>query len=368
MTSLERIRRTFLGQPIDRVGIVDYYWGPTVARWRQEGLGQAEPEYCFDHDMVYFFFDPRFGFEERLLAEDQEYRTIYTIDGETLKIPKDPENTIRNTDVLGIPIDYTIKCREDWQRWKHLYSAGQWRLHSNPPLSGSWFGVPDLEFLKRRYAKAVEHSRFKCLVFREPYECVREVLGTEGMLSQMALDPEFIREMLEHNLEITLRMIDLYEELGMLMDGYWVWGDIAYNKGLLFSPQMYDELIRPLHERLFRRLGECFIYHTDGYIEPHLPHLLEVGIRGINPLEVKAGNDFHSIVDRFGQAMVITGGIDVRVLGSNDREAVDRELATKIGHAKKGKYIFHSDHSIPPDVSLDTYRFVIEKVKEYGRY
>lgn len=368
MNSRERILATFEGGPIDRVGIVDYYWGPTVAGWRQEGLGAAEPDYEFDHDMIYFFFDPRFGFEEKILSEDPEYRTIYTIDGETLQIPKDPENIIRKTDVLGIPIDFTIKTRQDWNRYKHLYTAGEWRLHSNPPLSGSWFGVPDLEFLRRRYRKAVESNKFKCLVFREPYECIREVLGTEGMLSQMALDPEFIREMLEHNLQITLRIIDLYEELGMPMDGYWVWGDIAYNKGLFFSPEMYASLIRPFHERLFRRLGDHFIYHTDGFIEPNLPLLLEAGIRGINPLEVKAGNDFYSIVERYGEAMVITGGIDVRILSSNDRKAIDRELREKIRHAKKGKYIFHSDHSIPPDVTLETYRFVIEKVKEYGQY
>jgi uroporphyrinogen decarboxylase len=368
VTSCERIRRTFLGQAVDRIGVVDYYWGPTVARWRQEGLGQSQPEYAFDHDIIYFFFDPRFGFEEKVLAEDDEYRTIYTIDGEILKIPKDPDNTIRKTDVLGIPVDYTIKTRGDWERHRHLYTAGEWRLHSNPPLSGSWFGVPDLDYLRNRYQEAAEGKRFKCLVFREPYECVREVLGTEGMLTQMALDPGFVAEMLEHNLQITFRMIEIYEELGMPMDGYWVWGDIAYNKGLMFSPEMYDRLIRPFHERLFERLGEFFIYHTDGFIQPHLPHLLEVGIRGINPLEVKAGNDFFAIVDRFGEEMVITGGIDVRILCSNDQKAIERELKAKIRHGKRKKYIFHSDHSIPPDVSLDTYRFVIEKVRELGEY
>ena len=103
MDSIERIRRTFRGESIDRIGIVDYYWGETIARWRKQGLGDAEPEFYFDHDIVYFHMDPRFGFEERSLGEDEDYRYIYTIDGETLKIPKDSTSMIAKSDVLGMP-------------------------------------------------------------------------------------------------------------------------------------------------------------------------------------------------------------------------------------------------------------------------
>ena len=53
---------------------------------------------------------------------------------------------------------------------------------------------------------------------------------------------------------------------------------------------------------------------------------------------------------------------------ANDKAAIDREIRRKLLHAKRKKYIYHSDHSIPYDVTLDTYRFVIEKVREYGGY
>ena len=368
MQSIDRIKRTFHGEKVDRVGIVDYYWGLTVAQWREQGMGEAEPDYYFDHDVIYFHLDPRFGFEERSLGEDEEYRVIYTTDGETLKIPKDSQSIISKSDVLGIPVDYTIKDREGWERHKHLYAAGEWRLHSNPPLSGSWFGYPDLDFYKSRYRKAVENGKFKCLVFREPYECIREIMGTDAMLAQMALDPELIREMLRHNLRITFEMLDMLDRLGLSMDGYWVWGDIAYNKGMFFSPAMYRDIVMPFHVELFKRLGEYVIYHTDGLLNDCMPLLLEAGIRGINPIEIKAGNDFFRIVDTYGDRIVITGGIDARVMCTNDTTAIEREIRQKLLHAKRKKYIYHSDHSIPYDVTLDTYRFVIQKVKEYGAY
>ena len=368
MKSIDRIKATFKGEKIDRIGIVDYYWGETIKRWKKQGMDSDRPDCYFDHDIIYFFFDPRFGFEERAIDEDNDYKVIYTVDGETLKIPKNEDNIIAKSDAVGIPIDYTIKTREDWEKYKHLYKAEEWRLHSNPPLSGSWFGIKDLDDFKNRYNMATDDDKFKCLVFREPYECIREIMGTDLILLKMAEDPEWIKEMLRHNLDITLGMVDLVNDLGIPMDGYWVWGDIAFNKGMFFSPQMYREILMPFHAELFSHLGEYMIYHTDGNVEKVLPLLVETGIKGLNPIEIKAGNNFFNIVDEYGDKIVLTGGVDARILCTNDKGKIDEEVKIKIEYAKHEKYIFHSDHSIPYDVTLDTYKFVIEKVKDYGRY
>jgi uroporphyrinogen decarboxylase len=368
MTSADRIKAIFRGDRSDRVGIVDYYWGETIANWKNQGMRNAPPEYFFDHDIIYFHIDPRFGFKEKVLSEDNKYKIIYTIDGVTLKVPKDVDNTISKSDVLGFPIDYTIKSREDWERNKHLYREEEWRLHSNPPLSGSWFDYKDLEYYKNKYRKALKNNKFKCLIFREPYESIRELMGTERILIKMAEEPDLIKEMFRHNLNLTLGMIDLLKDLGMEMNGYWIWGDIAYNNGMFFSPDMYRELIMPFHKELIYHLGEFNIYHTDGYVKEVIPLLMEAGIKGLNPIEIKAGNDFFDIVDEYGDKIVITGGIDARILCSNSKAQIEEEIKTKIEYAKKKKYIYHSDHSIPYNVSLDTYQFVLEKVKEYGNY
>ena len=193
-------------------------------------------------------------------------------------------------------------------------------------------------------------------------------MGTEGILIKMAEEPELIKEMFRHNLNITLEMIDILKNLNMEMDGYWVWGDIAYNNGMFFSPTLYRELLMPFHKKLFDYLGEFNIYHTDGYVQEAIPLLMEAGIKGLNPIEIKAGNDFFKIVDEYGDRIVITGGIDARILGTNNKSLIEEEIKAKIEYAKKKKYIYHSDHSIPYNVSLDTYQFVLEKVKKYGKY
>ncbi|MDO8587540.1 MAG: hypothetical protein Q7T82_10930 [Armatimonadota bacterium] len=48
---------------------------------------------------------------------------------------------------------------------------------------------------------------------------------------------------------------------------------------------------------------------------------------------------------------------------------MEEEIRSKLAVAMRGGgYIFHSDHSVPPTVSFENYRYAMELVDEYGRY
>jgi uroporphyrinogen decarboxylase len=52
-----------------------------------------------------------------------------------------------------------------------------------------------------------------------------------------------------------------------------------------------------------------------------------------------------------------------------DSTIIEREIAGKLPIMKKGGgYIYHSDHSIPDNVSLEQYRRVMDLVARYGSY
>ena len=47
----------------------------------------------------------------------------------------------------------------------------------------------------------------------------------------------------------------------------------------------------------------------------------------------------------------------------------EEEIRTKLTAAKQGGgYVYHSDHSVPSDVSFENYCFAVEMVKKYGAY
>jgi len=63
------------------------------------------------------------------------------------------------------------------------------------------------------------------------------------------------------------------------------------------------------------------------------------------------------------------GGIDVRAMASENPEDIEKEISSKIPIMKKGGgYIYHSDHSVPDNVSFKQYCRTMELVAEHGKY
>ena len=100
-----------------------------------------------------------------------------------------------------------------------------------------------------------------------------------------------------------------------------------------------------------------------------IPDLISIGLDCLQPLEVKAGMDLIELKKDYGDKLSFMGGIDVRVMATGDFSLIEEEIGKKITFAKKdGGYIYHSDHSVPKNVSFEAYKFVIECVKKYGKY
>ena len=71
----------------------------------------------------------------------------------------------------------------------------------------------------------------------------------------------------------------------------------------------------------------------------------------------------------FGEKLAFMGGIDVRAMANPDPRVIENEIKTKIPFAKKGGgYIYHSDHSIPNNVSFQQYERTLQLVRQYGKY
>jgi len=71
---------------------------------------------------------------------------------------------------------------------------------------------------------------------------------------------------------------------------------------------------------------------------------------------------------QYGGRWSFDGNLDVRVLATNDREQIRREVLRKLNAAKGGGYIMQSDHSIPDNVDPAAYDYVVELIREHGKY
>jgi uroporphyrinogen decarboxylase len=135
---------------------------------------------------------------------------------------------------------------------------------------------------------------------------------------------------------------------------------------------MYREILFPAHKRLFdfaHSMKLPVVLHCDGFVEALVPLLIEAGIDCLQPIETKAGMDLLKLKRDFGRRIALIGGMDERVLETNDPTAVDAELARKLPGAMAGSgYVLQVDHSVSNNVKYETYRHFVETGLQMGAY
>jgi uroporphyrinogen-III decarboxylase len=114
--------------------------------------------------------------------------------------------------------------------------------------------------------------------------------------------------------------------------------------------------------------GLPVIYHGCGNVRRIFEDYIEVGIDAYNPLEAKAGLDVVELRRAYGHRIGFCGNMNVMTWASGDRDLIKSEVLAKLNAAKGGGYIFQSDHSVPSNVSGADYEYVVNLVRECGRY
>jgi uroporphyrinogen-III decarboxylase len=198
------------------------------------------------------------------------------------------------------------------------------------------------------------------------------IMGTENVLIKLAEQPARMARFIERLGDFLLGIVEgqIVAAKGRL-SGMYIWGDIAYDHGMFFSPRYWRDVYMPQLKRIcdaVHQAGLKTIYHGCGDASEVFEDMIEAGVDAYNPLEAKAGLDVVELKRRYGSRWAFNGNIDVQVLATNDREKVRREVLRKLNAAKGGGFILQSDHSVPSNVDPQTYEYVIELVREHGKY
>jgi uroporphyrinogen decarboxylase len=114
--------------------------------------------------------------------------------------------------------------------------------------------------------------------------------------------------------------------------------------------------------------GLPVIYHGCGNVRRIFADFIETGVDAYNPLEAKAGLDVVDLRRQYGHAIAFCGNMDVLTWARGTEEELRRVVLTKLNAGKGGGFIFQSDHSVPGDVSARNYEYVLNLVREHGRY
>ncbi len=353
MTSRERVAKALGHEKPDRVPIYEAFWEATSNSWHEQGLPEGvSPDDYFETAIRLIALDNSFGF-----APEEVERTsdCVVVRDEWGVLKRDWLDHRSTPELLG----FAVASKAEWDEVKD-------RLRPDPARA-------DWESVGQEHTRWREQGKFICLAAVPGYEATWRKIGPEALLTAIAEDPAWVIDMYERDAEMIVGMAQLYVDHGVDFDGAWLWDDLAYKNGPLFSPRAYREQLLPSHRRVVdfcHAQGWPVILHSCGDITSLVPDLLEAGFDCLQALEVKAGVDLGFLVSEYGQHVCFMGGVDVRCLFAEDESVMEREVRAKldIGMSNPGGYIFHSDHSIPPQVTFARYARVLELVREEGVY
>ncbi len=352
MTSKERIMRALEHKEADRVPILDSPWAGTIARWEREGMpkGMDWRDY-FETDKVGTIFvdtSPRF---ERVVIEDAEdYFIEKSSWGATMKHFKAQDSTPEF-------LDFEVKTFDKWLDAKKRMTVSPDRIN--------W------KYLEENYPKWVKEGYFIHGEFWFGFDVVHSwFVGTETVLIAMHEEPEWIKDMFNHYLDMCIQHFELILDKGYKFDAINWPDDMGYKNTQFFSKEMYHELLLPVQKRAVdwaKSKGLKARLHSCGNIMPFLDDIIAIGIDCLNPLEVKAGMNPALIKEKYGDKLCLHGGINALLW--TDKDAIVEEIKRLVPILKEnGGYIFGSDHSIPNAVSLENMKLIMDTVKEYGKY
>lgn len=358
MKSKEIVKNLLDKKLSERMGIFEHLWGDTLKEWASDGYPEgANPEEYFDYDISYcggWINKEPFMNKREVIEETDEWQIIKNGLGATLKVWKNKSGTPEH-------INFEVKNREIWEKYKQpLFETKIERLG-------------DIKQTKEKLKKAKEKGKFSVFGDLFVYELLRAVIGDETFLPALLLDPDWIKDFCEVYLDFCIRHYEiLFREAGR-PDGFFIYEDFGYHKGLFCSPKTLSELIMPYEKKFVSFLKDYnlpVILHSCGNILEAIPLFIDAGFDCLQPMEAKAGCNVVEIAKIYGSKISYMGNIDIRVLETNNEEKIKQEIEYKVNNLKKMKipYFFHSDHSVPPTVKFKTYKYAVDLFREISFY
>jgi len=110
----------------------------------------------------------------------------------------------------------------------------------------------------------------------------------------------------------------------------------------------------------FRAHGtKYFAVDSDGDPTVLIPLMMDAGVDTVWPIERASNVSPQQWRKQFGKSLRLWGGVDKRIL-TQGKDAIRNHLREFIPLIEQGGFIPTIDHTVPPDVSWDNFRYYMD--------
>lgn len=200
------------------------------------------------------------------------------------------------------------------------------------------------------------------------FECAWALRGYERMLSDFVLNPDLAERLLDIPYHYHLVAARKLTEMGV--DMIWIGDDVGAQKAMLISPKMWRKFLKPRMANFIAELKAInpqlkVAYHSDGFIYPIIPDLIEIGLDVLNPIQ-PASLDPIRLKQDFGDKLCFWGSIDEQhTLPFGSVDDVRSEVKTRMKTlGKNGGLILGPTHHVQLDTPMENFWAMVEAITQ----
>ncbi|MHB0999216.1 MAG: uroporphyrinogen decarboxylase family protein [Armatimonadota bacterium] len=204
------------------------------------------------------------------------------------------------------------------------------------------------------------------------FEVAWQIRGFNDLLLGFLTDEEASIVLLDRITDLRVFQSRRFAEAGS--DILHVGDDVGMEDRMILSPEVWRRWLKPRLAQVIKSALDVkpdilIHYHSDGYIEPIIPDLIEIGVNVLNPVQPEC-MDPKKLKHEYGDHLAFWGTMGTQTtmpFGSTDEvRRVVKDMIETVG--KGGGLVIAPTHSLEPEVPWENVVAFVEAVREYGRY
>jgi uroporphyrinogen decarboxylase len=207
------------------------------------------------------------------------------------------------------------------------------------------------------------------------FELTWQSYGMEALFAAIGDDPRFLNKLLDKTTELLAGLYGRFlDAVGPYLDCLELYSDLGTQRGPLFSPSFYRQVLMPRDKELLDFLrgktSAKMCLHSCGSTYAFLPDVIAAGFEVLNPVQTTAADmDAVRLKREFGKDLVFWGAIDTQqVLPFGTPDDIRREVAQKVRDLGPcGGYILAACHNIQAQTPPENVLAMFEAACELGQ-
>lgn len=201
------------------------------------------------------------------------------------------------------------------------------------------------------------------------WEAAWYIRGMENLMMDMFDDNEMATRLFDRVTDMSIQRASIYARANA--DILFFGDDIGMQQSIMMSEELYVTWLKPRLKRFIDAAKAInpeiiMIYHSCGFVEPLIPHLIDAGIDVLNPIQPEC-MDFEEIFAKYGDKISFHGTIGTQsTMPFGTSEEVKAQVKRHLDIAgEKGGLFVAPTHLLEPEVPWENINAYMDACREY---